>query len=131
MEKWGAWRLGIRGKQVSPLVRAMQGTPRSAPEQIEARDFSEERETNDLVWHLRAQERNLALRAYPGKLRLAQELGIEAKELRARLLAIHSIMGRMLDQRRRGETIDPLAKRARQRTQVVKINNKKAAAVSE
>lgn len=131
MEKWGAWRLGVRGKQVSSLVRAMEGTPRSTCADNSPRDYSEESETNDLVCHLGHDERELAHRAYPGKFRLAQELGIDPKTLRDRLSKIHMIMGRMLDQRRRGEDIDPGARRVRPRTRVVKINNRKAAVVCE
>lgn len=131
MEKWGMWREGVRGIQISPLFRAMNGTPRSSAIDNTPRDFSEEVETNDLVHLMSVEMRYLAIRAYPGKFRLAKELGIEDNTLREKLALIHRTMARMLDQRRRGEPIDPTARRARPRTSMVKINNRRAAAVSE
>lgn len=131
MEKWGIWNLGVRGIQVSPIFRVMNGVPRNPNFDGTPRDYSEEIETNDLVKMLPEKLRAFAARAYPGKFRLAKELGIEEKTVRDTKELIHRAMARMLDQRRRGEPIDPTARRPRPRTSMVKINNRRAAAVCE
>jgi hypothetical protein len=131
MEKWGMWHEGIRGVQISPLVRAMNGTPRSTNTDNAPRDYSEERETDELVRCLPQELRSLAMQAYPGRARLAQELGMSEAALLSLLDTLHRNMARMLDQRRRGDEIDPSKRRQRVKISMVKINNRRAAACAE
>ncbi len=131
-ERWGKWREGVRGQQVSPLFRALNGLPR-APfvEGAVPRDYSEEQETDALTKKMSQEERFLLLKVYPRKIRTAKELGITDDDLCKRIDAAHKRMLKMLDQRKRGETIDPNAQRPRIRTKLIRINNHKAAAVAE
>jgi hypothetical protein len=119
LEKWGAWRVGARGVAVATWSRLRHGpVARATDDDDRVPELHlEERETHELLGCMaRTREtRHLAefaLLAYPRQSRLAQRLGMDKQALLERYRQLWRAVGRLLDQRRRGEPLDPSRKRA-------------------
>jgi len=114
-ERWGAWQSGSRGVSVAPWARMRNGTPMAHADDMVPELHEEERETDLLVSAMPKDLQTFARMAYPGRARLAATLGCNKQTLQERYGVLHRTAGRLLDQRRKGEKLDPGARRGRMR----------------
>lgn len=122
LERWGAWRVGANGVAVAPWARMRNGMPmrNDDPDHVPQLHI-EERETAELVTHLAPDQARFVGIVYPWRARLASVLGISRQTLEARLDTVHRRLARLLDQRRRGETLDAERPRPRPKVQRIRV----------
>jgi hypothetical protein len=126
LERWGAWRVGVRGQQRSQLARL--GEVRTLNEDNVPKLYLEERETDAMIKLLPINSRRLLAAAYPQGGALHRKLLKSWAQIRFALTVVHAALGRMLQQRRRGEPLDPERRRKRMRIKLRKIDGRTAAA---
>ncbi|HQR22441.1 MAG TPA: hypothetical protein PKV98_16355 [Burkholderiaceae bacterium] len=124
-ERWGAWRVGAKGASIAPWARMRDGTPAGNADDAAPELHLEERDTDELVRLLPTDLKAFLRLVYPWQSRIAASLGIARQTLYERLDAIHRTLARMLDQRRRGEPIDPQRRRQRPRVEVMAVRNER------
>lgn len=137
LERWGAWRVGAGGIKSSSWAQMRGGGDLSnwaTGEDAVPRLYLEERETHDLIAHLArhaetADLARFALAAYPHTAALARKLGVAPSSLAERHKRLHRTLARMLDQRKRGEPIDPARRPARGKRISVRLERTRVAAV--
>jgi hypothetical protein len=130
LEQWAAYRAGSGSVSVAPFAHLRYGTtPEADPS---PRD--EELETDRLIALLPANERTFIGLMYPRQsvrtAMVANALGLSMSAIEKMLRRVQSDLARMLDQRRRGETIDPAVRRIRDKAQRIKVNGKRVALVA-
>lgn len=123
-ERWGAWRVGAKGASIAPWARMRSGTPMSTSDDHVPELHLEERETDELVALMPADLAAFMRAVYPWQARFASRHGINRQTLDERLSVCHRMLARMLDQRRRGEPLDPQRRRSRPAVTRTKINLK-------
>lgn len=124
LERWGAWYVGAAGVTVAPWARMRNGDPMSNPEPDRVPVLHlEELETHELLAHLPVDLQRFVLHAYPWRTRLSSILGISRQTLEARLQSMHGKLGRLLDQRRRGEAFDVARPRPRVKVQRITVQD--------
>jgi hypothetical protein len=126
LERWGAWRIGVRGQQRSQIARL--GEVRAVGDDRVPKLYLEERETDALVKLLPAESRRLLTACYPHGGVLHKKLLGTWASVREALRVYHAALGRVLQQRRRGEPLDPARRLKRMRVKVRKIGDRTAAA---
>lgn len=128
--RWGDFEISGRGFSGTNWHRLINGTPHNQLNDDTVRDLSEQVETAVFIRHLDPQKQALARAAFAGG--SAHQYGMSTKQLGEVFLnCCVGDLERMRKQRLNGEPIDPSARRPRLRTSMVKINNRRAAAVSE
>lgn len=110
LERWAAWCVGT-GVAIAPWSRMRYGTP------TEIRDppsHDEERETDELLQHFSIGERRFISSLYPAGLRsfyqVAEAADCSIQTVYSTLARLQAEFARMIDQRRKGEEIDPRRK---------------------
>lgn len=120
LERWAAWKQGT-GVSIAPWARLRYGTP---PEVKDPPPRDEERETEQLVHLLHPEERRFIEVLYPIGARSLYEVSRKAdcriSTVYNTLARLHAEIARMIDQRRRGEGIDP--KRRPLRSKALRTN---------
>lgn len=129
LERWAIYNAGARSVAVATFARMRYG---STGFQAEPPPVSEELETGVLVALLPPNERAFVLLMYPRTSTraaiVAKALGLSLQSVRRMLGKVQADLARMLEQRRRGEKIDPAAPRIHIRRARVKLNGRRVAA---
>ncbi len=112
-ERWGAARVGARGYTKSTLARLRDGTPRLADPDALPELHLEESETHELIRFLPPDVQAFLCAVYPWQRHAARRLGIGSSTLNERLNVAHRMLARVQAQRKRGEPVDPGARRGR------------------
>jgi len=85
----------------------------------------EERETNDLIDRMPVDISAFLRIVYPWRARICALLSVNRQTFNERINVCHRILGRMLDQRRRGEELDADRRRPRHRVKSIAVRNQK------
>jgi len=85
----------------------------------------EERETNDLIERMPVDISAFLRIVYPWRARICALLSVNRQTFTERINVCHRILGRMLDQRRRGEELDADRRRPRHRVKSIAVRNQK------
>ena len=129
LERWGCWRIGSK-VSVAPWARLRYGSP---TEVTDPPPRDEERETDALVLLLHAAERRFLLLLYPTQRRsyvaIAERHKCSISTVYSTLARLQNEVARMIEQRRRGEPLDPKRRPIRSKALPIKINDRYVASV--
>ncbi|MCE2660750.1 MAG: hypothetical protein LW854_21305 [Rubrivivax sp.] len=138
LERWGAWRVGAGGAKVATWARMRAGDSPlgnwAASDEGVPRLYLEERETHEFIGLLAhrpdtAELARFAVAAYPHSARLAQTLGLAASSLAERHKRLYRTLARLLDQRKKGEPLDPVRRPPRVKRTSTRLARTRVAAV--
>lgn len=120
-ERWGAWRIGGKGAKVASWARLRGGGTAPGTDDHVPELHLEERETAELVGLMPPDLATFLRAYYPRSANFATRHHMNRQTVDERVNVCHRMLARMLDQRRRGESIDPTRRRPRERVLRTKV----------